>query len=1317
MNGLNAIFPSWLLKCRAAIALTLLLLGAAGCGGNDGGANGSASNNNAAVVAEQSALYGESEVLGVFDVNVNALGMNFAPVGNYGAVVSLTGGITITNNAATDMKGVVLRIGSLDPAITLLDADGYNFYNYGDIAAGSGISRNVTFSAASGFTFRAYVTRSKHPADSGVLEYGVSSGGGSISAGLVNNGRFFSDSKPVFGQAYGKAVATSGVASLSGATASLRLDASSNPKASYFQVVDKDLKYAYWDGSAWQTVVVDGSGFTGYYNSLALTSLGNPRISYYYGAASSNAVTEDLMYAFCNAGCNASGNWIKVAVDTAGDVGGYTSIALDGSGNPRISYYDFTNGDLKYAWCDSACETAANWTYIAIDNAGDVGRYTSLALDPTTGAPRISYYDYTNQTLKYAYCDASCSNPANWTLVTIDGTADRGRFTSLVLTAAGLPRISYYDYSTRTEGNGVPAYTYCDASCNNPASWTKVYLSGTKQANKGAYSSLMLDVAGNPAITYYYFNNGTEYTATIGDLEYAYCNTTCSNVANWRRATVDIKNDTGFFTSAALTAGNYLYVTYYDATTGDLKISGLQHPVIPNGWVEYATGVFNYNGHGNSIKTDLNDYPHISYTKNDTSTNYTSKANNLIRYAYYDGAAWQTVTLESGPVNNGAFWEPQTSLALNAAGKPRLLYVWDRNYLKYAYCDAACNVAGNWTKVTLVNVAGGSYQSFIGPSIALDSSGNPRISYWEQNTTTVANSTMKYGWCDAACNNAASWTLSAVDTVGNYSVFQAPNAAYPNDYYLNGGLTSLKLNATNQPRIAYYDATNGDLRYASYGSSASAVNLGAQSLLNTEGAAYSNIYASGPEIIAIPGNYRMYYSYYTNSGTALWQLAYKDTNNGSPPAASGTNLTARTLLNVGTTTEYASDPEVIQYVNASSQTRYRIYYRAVLSAFFCGRLAYRETTDANPPNAANLGAQVYLSIGNLSSCFSGGAATAPKVFRLASGQYRLFYTSYGGGGISCRRWLEFRDTTDTYPPDAGNLGAAQLLNTGTSATDVASGTEIVQLADGNYRMYYAWDNQSGCTRYWRLAYKDTNDFQPPAANGTNLGTQQLLNTGGTTNDRVTDPDIIAVTGGYRLYYSHFPQEFDPGGYRLAFKSATDANPPGLYPSFGWTTITVAGSGEDAGRMVSLALDSSGNPRVSYARDLGYVGINDTLAYAYCDANCTTASNWTTNVNMRTYVNSSSPLNVFNSTIVTAPSGFSQVSWMSQGYYSLYLNKCASNCNSTANWSSDTISSGAQYALWNSLALDAAENSYTASHIILRGSDNNSGLYFQRVPKY
>jgi hypothetical protein len=65
---------------------------------------------------------------------------------------------------------------------------------------------------------------------------------------------------------------------------------------------------------------------------------------------------------------------------------------------PRVSYHRETHRSLKYAWL-----SGTTWLSVTVDNsAGDVGLFTSLALDEW-GHPRISYFDETNRNLRYAW--------------------------------------------------------------------------------------------------------------------------------------------------------------------------------------------------------------------------------------------------------------------------------------------------------------------------------------------------------------------------------------------------------------------------------------------------------------------------------------------------------------------------------------------------------------------------------------------------------------------------------------------------------------------------------------------------------------------------------------------------------------------------------------------------------------------------------------------------------------------------------------------------------------------------------------------------
>jgi hypothetical protein len=323
------------------------------------------------------------------------------------------------------------------------------------------------------------------------------------------------------------------------------------------------------------------SGMVGLYSSLVLDSAGRPHISYYdYGE-------DDLMYAY-----RGDSGWVTETVDYAGYYGAYTSLALDSADRPHISYCECTNDtcatceDLRYAWHDGSI-----WHVEEAHTAGtdNVGGHTSIAL--VADRPHISYYDFTHSALRYVYKDSG--GTPHWAM--LDNSADVGQYTSLAI-ASGYRYISYFD-------------------------------------------------------------------DTANELKYAYY-----NGSSWTTQTLDSTTDTGYFSSLALCT------TYVPAapriaywSNGDLKYA---HKWFFGGWT-FLT-VNNDSPGGVSLALDVNCQQHISY--------YDLLTGDL-KYTYND-SGWHVETVD----DDGDVWPYQSSLVLDSYGMPRISYYDDSHFgLSYAY--------------------------------------------------------------------------------------------------------------------------------------------------------------------------------------------------------------------------------------------------------------------------------------------------------------------------------------------------------------------------------------------------------------------------------------------------------------------------------------------------------------------------------------------------------------------------------------------------------------------------------------------------------
>ncbi len=349
----------------------------------------------------------------------------------------------------------------------------------------------------------------------------------------------------------------------------------------------------------------------------------------------------ELVQFFGSSSYDPNEHWIKNTVDNTDDVGNYNSITVDSQNNPHISYYHSIPppqpppcGDpLKYAKI-----SGREWNIQEVDSCSEiVGLYTSIAID-SHDYPHISYFDYTNNCLKYARWNGSVWN------ISIVSNTEVLSSTSIFLDSNDLPHIVY------SKNYGLYGQIYY--SFWNQSSWE------FKVVDNGSYCSLVLDSNDIPHIIY-----NDNYKLKYG----------IWNGIGWDIQIVEDQAHVTFYPSIYLDSNDKPHISYYDYLVFNrynLKYAQWNET---NWIIEIVDPNVRYGDC--DIALDSNNNPHISYS--DYESGYFK-----IKHAECIGDHWKINSIDE---NSGFYSRKYNSIAIDSMDSIHVSYCdTQRNDLKYS---------------------------------------------------------------------------------------------------------------------------------------------------------------------------------------------------------------------------------------------------------------------------------------------------------------------------------------------------------------------------------------------------------------------------------------------------------------------------------------------------------------------------------------------------------------------------------------------------------------------------------------------------------
>jgi len=223
---------------------------------------------------------------------------------------------------------------------------------------------------------------------------------------------------------------------------SLALDKNGLPAVAYTNGWYGDLKFAIFNGTDWHVQTVESKGSTGLYPSLAF-SRGNGAVMTYY-----NRTKGELRMATA---AGAAG-WSITTIDANGDVGRFSSLMLDPN-RPTVSKWAIAydaNGTYRFAiqGLFGGGTQFNGYTNYVVDTLPLGGGYTSLAFydsgvnDGHQFKPAMTYYDGQDTALRFARCSTAWNT---WSIQVVASKGSQGQYSNLFFDSANRANIFYYD--------------------------------------------------------------------------------------------------------------------------------------------------------------------------------------------------------------------------------------------------------------------------------------------------------------------------------------------------------------------------------------------------------------------------------------------------------------------------------------------------------------------------------------------------------------------------------------------------------------------------------------------------------------------------------------------------------------------------------------------------------------------------------------------------------------------------------------------------------------------------------------------------------